>query len=138
MTQTPINVTYSLESFLEKLEQKIDKRFDDMDRKIDYKFDEVNRRIDKLSEETNQKFNNLSEETAQKFKQLSEEFTKRFDKIDERLNKLEVGQGKIEEKVEGLSKRVDFQEFINRGVLLALVVTILGGFAKFLGIIGNP
>ena len=102
----------------------------------------------------------------------------KLDKIDERLNRLEVGQAKIEgdikamderlsgqikamderlsgqikavderlsgqingldTKVEQLDKRVGNQEFTNRGVLIGLVVVILGGAAKFFGIVGNP
>jgi hypothetical protein len=30
------------------------------------------------------------------------------------------------------------QEFISRGVLIALIVAILGGFAKLFGLVGNP
>ena len=76
--------------------------------------------------------------------------------INDRLGKLEVGQAKIEgkidtlderlsgqikaldTKVEQLDKRVGNQEFTNRGVLIGLVVVILGGAAKFFGFVGNP
>jgi lipid II:glycine glycyltransferase (peptidoglycan interpeptide bridge formation enzyme) len=54
------------------------------------------------------------------------------------LTELKVGQARLEEKVDGLSKRLENQEFISRGVLIALIVTILGGFAKLFGLIGNP
>ena len=42
------------------------------------------------------------------------------------------------EKTDGLSKRVDSVDFINRGVFVALIIAILGGFAKIFGFIGNP
>ena len=76
--------------------------------------------------------------------------------INDRLGKLEVGQAKIEgkidtlderlsgqikaldTKVQQLDKRVGNQEFTNRGVLIGLVVVILGGAAKFFGFVGNP
>lgn len=70
--------------------------------------------------------------------QKLDKFEGRFDKLDERLNKLEVGQARLEEKVDGLSKRVDSVDFINRGVFVALIIAILGGFAKIFGFIGNP
>ena len=54
------------------------------------------------------------------------------------LTELKVGQARLEEKVDGLSNRLENQEFISRGVLIALIVTILGGFAKLFGLIGNP
>jgi uncharacterized protein YlxW (UPF0749 family) len=44
----------------------------------------------------------------------------------------------LNEKVDGLSKRLDTTEFVNRGILIGLIVAILGGFAKLFGIVGNP
>ncbi|MCA2621017.1 MAG: DUF4164 domain-containing protein, partial [Microcystis sp. M110S1] len=57
----------------------------------------------------------------------------KIDKIDERLTKLEIGQAELkaelkgdikvlDEKIEGLTVRVGYQEFTNRGILIALVV----------------
>ncbi|MCA2808081.1 DUF4164 domain-containing protein, partial [Microcystis sp. M095S1] len=65
----------------------------------------------------------------------------KIDKIDERLTKLEIGQAELkaelkgdikvlDEKIEGLTVRVGYQEFTNRGILIALVVAVLGGAAK--------
>jgi hypothetical protein len=78
-----------------------------------------------------------------------------LNKIDQRLDRIEQGvndlkvsvvrleektealdgkigaQGKIlEAKIDGFDKRVANQEFINRSVLAALIVGIIGGFAK--------
>ena len=84
------------------------------------------------------------------------QINQKLDKIDDRLTKLEVGQAEIkgeiktvdeklsgqikalDTKVEQLDKRVGNQEFTNRGVLVGLVVVILGGAAKFFGMVGNP
>ncbi|TRV11902.1 MAG: hypothetical protein EWV41_04895 [Microcystis wesenbergii Mw_MB_S_20031200_S109] len=38
-----------------------------------------------------------------------------------------------DEKIEGLTVRVAYQEFTNRGILIALVVAVLGGAAKLFG-----
>ena len=94
------------------------------------------------------------------------QINQKLDKIDSRLTKLEVGQAEIkgdlktvdeklsgqikavdeklsgqikalDTKVEQLDKRVGNQEFANRGVLVGLIVAILGGAAKFFGMIGN-
>lgn len=43
----------------------------------------------------------------------------------------------LDTKVEQLDKRMSNSEFTNRGILIGLVVVILGGAAKFLGLIGN-
>ncbi|MDJ0598270.1 MAG: DUF4164 domain-containing protein [Crocosphaera sp.] len=65
--------------------------------------------------------------------------------ISDRLNKIEVGQAEIkgeikalDTKVEQLDKRVGNQEFTNRGILIGIVIVILGGVAKFFGLVGNP
>ncbi len=50
---------------------------------------------------------------------------------------LKVGQARLEEKVDGLSKRMDNQEFLSRGVLAGLLLALLGGFAKLFGMIGQ-
>jgi hypothetical protein len=83
-----------------------------------------------------------------------------LNKIDQRLDRIEQGvndlkisvvrleektealdgkidaQGKIlEAKIDGLDQRIGNQEFINRSVLAALIVGIIGGFAKLFGFI---
>ena len=73
----------------------------------------------------------------------------KIDKIDDRLTKLEIGQAELkaelkgdikvlDEKIEGLTVRVGYQEFTNRGILIALVVAVLGGAAKLFGFFPNP
>lgn len=39
----------------------------------------------------------------------------------------------VDEKVTGLGRRLDFQEFVNRGILTALVVALIAGAAKLFG-----
>jgi predicted nuclease with TOPRIM domain len=60
--------------------------------------------------------------------------------MNQRLTKLEVGQaelsGKIkalEGKVDGLGKRLDNQEFLNRGVVVAVLAALIAGAAKVFG-----
>ncbi len=101
-------VTYSLESVLTRIESKIDS----LEKRMDERFDKVD---------------------------------ERFDKVEDRLTKLEIGQADLkgdikvlDEKVEGLTVRVAYQEFTNRGILIALVVAVLGGAAKLFGFFPNP
>jgi hypothetical protein len=49
--------------------------------------------------------------------------------------RLEEQQKRLEEKLDGLSKRIESQEFISRGVLLTLLATVLGDAAKMFGLI---
>ena len=84
--------------------------------------------------------------------EFKEEFVKinqRLDKIDETVTDLKVNQvlmeerlsGQInllDEKVSGLGKRLENQEFTNRGILIGLIVVVLGGAAKVFGFFPNP
>jgi chromosome segregation ATPase len=105
-------VTYSLEAVLTRIEGKIDS----LEKRLDEKIDSLEKRIDE-----------------------------RFDKIEDRLTKVEIGQAELkgdikalDEKINGLTARVAYQEFTNRGILIALVVAILGGAAKLFGFFPNP
>jgi len=80
---------------------------------------------------------------------LEKRMDERFDKVDDRLTKLEIGQAELkaelkedikvlDEKIEGLKVGVAYQEFTNRGILIALVVAVLGGAAKLFGFFPNP
>ena len=117
-TNPPTTVTYTLEEVLVRFEKNMDRQFAEVNQKMDKQFAEVNQKLER---------------------------------IDNRLNKLEIGQaelsGKIEtldeklsgktetldEKVSGISKRLDNQEFLNRGVLVALIVALIGGLVKLFG-----
>ena len=112
-------ITYSLESVLKEIKDSIK---------------EVNQKIDTLQQDVNQKIDSLE-------KRIDE----RFDKVEDRLTKLEIGQADLkgdikvlDEKIEGLTVRVGYQEFTNRGILIALVVAVLGGAAKLFGFFPNP
>ena len=105
-------VTYSLEAVLTRIEGKIDS----LEKRLDEKIDSLEKRIDE-----------------------------RFDKIEDRLTKVEIGQAELkgdiktlDEKINGLTARVAYQELTNRGILIALVVAILGGAAKLFGFLPNP
>ncbi|MFM6473758.1 MAG: hypothetical protein ACKPGH_09705, partial [Dolichospermum sp.] len=103
-------LTYTLEEILSRLDQKIEKQFAEVNQKMDKQFAEVNQKMDKQFAEVNQKFI---------------EVNKKLETIDGRLNKLEIGQAELsgeiktlDEKVIGIDKRLDNQEFINRGVIV--------------------
>jgi predicted nuclease with TOPRIM domain len=118
MATDPPILTYTLEEVLTRFEQKVDRQFAEVNQKMDRQFVEVN-----------QKFAEV--------KQKLEKIDSRFDKVDERLNKLEIGQAELsgeiktlDEKVSGIGKRLENQEFINRGILVALIVALIGGAVK--------
>ena len=74
------------------------------------------------------------------FAKVNQKRDRQFAEVNQKLNKLEIGQvelsGEIktlDEKVSGIDKRLDNQEFINRGVLVALIVALIGGATKLFG-----
>jgi septal ring factor EnvC (AmiA/AmiB activator) len=132
MPNDPTTLTYTLEEVLSRFEQKMDRQFAEVNQKMDRQFAEVNQKMDRQFAEVNQKFAEVNQKFAEVNQKL-EKMDSRFDKIDERLNKLEVGQAELSEKVSGIDKRLDNQEFINRGVLVSLIVALIGGAAKLFG-----
>jgi peptidoglycan hydrolase CwlO-like protein len=63
----------------------------------------------------------------------------KIESTSERLGeKIDSTSKRLEEKIDSLSKRVDNAEFINRGVFVGLLLLILGGAAKLLGLVNNP
>ena len=99
-------------------------------------------------------------EILSEFKQELVKINQRLDKIDENVTDLKVNQVRMEErlsgqinllderlsgqinlldeKVSGLGKRLENQEFTNRGILIGLIVVVLGGAAKVFGFFPNP
>ncbi len=91
--------------------------------KFDQKLDKLDGKLDKLTEDVTDIKVSLAEVKGD------------IKANDEKLS----GQIKaLDTKVEQLDKRVGNQEFTNRGVLIGLIVVILGGAAKFFGMVGNP
>ncbi|NJL84646.1 MAG: hypothetical protein HC890_20100 [Chloroflexaceae bacterium] len=74
----------------------------------------------------------------QKLDGIQQHVDQKLDTLQKDVTDLKVGVGRLEEKADGLSKRVDSQEFISRGILIGLIVAILGGLAKLFGFAGNP
>lgn len=77
-------------------------------------------------------------------KEILTRIDNKLDKLSEDITDLKVGQAKIEGKIEALDtkveqldKRISNQEFTSCGVLVGLIVVVLGGAAKFFGMVGN-
>ncbi len=132
MTTTPTTVSYTLEDVLDRFEQKMDRQFAEVNKQ----FAEVNQKMDRQFAEVNKQF----AEVNKQFAEVNQKIDRQFAEVNQKLNKLEIGQvemsGEIktlDEKVSGIDKRLDNQEFINRGVLVALIVALIGGAAKLFG-----
>ena len=90
-------------------------------------FVKINQRLDKIDETvTDLKVNQVL---------MEERLSGQINLLDERLS----GQiNLLDEKVSGLGKRLENQEFTNRGILIGLIVVVLGGAAKVFGFLPNP
>ncbi|MEG3438126.1 hypothetical protein V0288_13440 [Pannus brasiliensis CCIBt3594] len=120
-------VTYSLEAILMRIEGKIDTLQKDVtDLKIGQT--ELKGEMRALDEKLSGEIRALDERLSGEIKALDGRLSGEIKTLDERLST----------KIEGLNDRVKYQEFTNRGILIALVVAILGGAAKLFGFIGNP
>ena len=89
-------------------------------------------------------------------KEIFGKLDQRLDRMEDSLNRLQVSQAEIkgeikavdekvsgqikalDEKVSGIGKRLENQEFTNRSILVAVVIALIGGAAKFFGIFPNP
>ncbi|MGK7956277.1 MAG: hypothetical protein AB4063_13665 [Crocosphaera sp.] len=118
----PVTIKYSLEDILKKIDDKLDR----MEETSNQRFEKLESKLESNQREFEQKLDSFQRDVNQKLDTLQKDVTD-----------LKVGQAKLEEKVEGLTKRLDYQEFINRGVVIGLIVALLGGLAKMLGFIGN-
>jgi transketolase len=107
---------------------------------VNKQFAEANQKMDRQFAEVNKQFAEANQKMDRQFAEVNQKMDRQFAEVNQKLNKLEIGQvelsGEIktlDEKVSGIDKRLDNQEFINRGVLVALIVALIGGAAKLFG-----
>jgi chromosome segregation ATPase len=127
VTQSPVTVTYSLEEVLKEINQKLDTLKENVS---DFRT-ETKVAIETIKGD----INSLDEKLSGQINSLDEKLSGQINSLDGKLS----GQiNTLDEKVNGFGKRLDNQEIVNRGILIALVVAILGGAAKLFGFVGNP
>ena len=127
-------VTYSLESILTRIESKIDSLEKRMDEKIDSLEKRMNERFDKVED----RLTKVEIGQAELKAELKGDIKVLDEKIEGLKGELKGDVKVLDEKIEGLTVRVGYQEFTNRGILIALVVAVLGGAAKLFGFFPNP
>ncbi len=80
---------------LDKLDKKIDDRINNLDQKLDGKLDKLDQKIDG-------RINNLDQKLDSKLDKLDQ----KLDKVVNRVEVLEVGQARTEEKLGAIDKRL--------------------------------
>lgn len=117
-----MNIEYDLKEILTEIKQGV--------AKIEGKVDKLDEKIDGVSKD----LNTFKIKVVEDLGSLRAEFAEGFGELKTNVTKAETGlRGEIKvlaEKMDGLDKRVDTQEFINRGVIVGLILAVLGGFAK--------
>ena len=123
-----------LAEVLGQINQKLDK-IDERLNRLEVGQAEIKGQIKAVDERLSGQIKTVDERLSGQIKAVDERLSGQIKAVDERLS----GQIKaLDTKVEQLDKRLGNQEFTNRGVLIGLVVVILGGAAKFFGVVGNP
>ena len=69
------------------------------------------------------------EAILREIKDSIKEVSHKIDKIDERLTKIEIGQAKLTEKVEGMDKRLEEVEGTQKNQVWTLIVLLAGAIA---------
>ncbi|GBD51974.1 MAG: hypothetical protein DWQ53_04875 [Microcystis flos-aquae DF17] len=129
-----ITVEVELKDFLIQINQKLDNLQKDVtDIKIE--LSEVKGEIKRLEE----KIDGVEKRLEEKIDGVEKRLEEKIDGVEKRLEgKIDGIEKRLEGKNDGVEKRLENQEFVSRGILVALIVTILGGLAKLFGLVGSP
>jgi predicted RNase H-like nuclease (RuvC/YqgF family) len=73
----------------------------------------------------------------QKLDKLSEEVTELKTEVKVGFAEVKGEIKALDAQVEQLDKRITNSEFTNRGIFIGIVVIVLGGAAKFFGLVAN-
>ena len=138
---TTPTIETDLGKILERIEQNLtdfrkdtEQNLTDFRKETNQRFDKIEERLTKLEigqarleERLTGEMKALDERLTGEMKALDERLTGEMKALDEKLT------GKIETvnaKLDGLDKRLDTQEFINRSVVVGLVLAIAAGVFK--------
>jgi primosomal protein N'' len=134
----------TIEIDLAKILERIEQNLTDFRKELADFRKEMNQRLTnleigqaRLEERLTGEMKALDERLTGQIKALDERLTGQIKALDERL----TGEIKtVNAKLDGLGKRLDTQEFINRSVMVGLVLAIAAGVVKlfFPDFPGNP
>ena len=115
-----------LAEVLGQINQKLEK-IDDRLNKLEVGQAEIKGYIQAVDERLSGQIKSVDEKLSGQIKSVDERLSGQIKSVDEKLS----GQIKtLDTKVEQMDKRLANQEFINRGVVVGLILVILGGAVK--------
>jgi outer membrane murein-binding lipoprotein Lpp len=129
-----IQIESDLKEILTRIDNKLDKLSEDVT-ELKIGQTRLEGKVEAIDEKLSGQIKAVDEKLSGQIKVVDEKLSGQIKTVDEKLS----GQIKaLDTKVDQLDKRVGNQEFTNRGVLVGLILVILGGAAKFFGMIGKP
>ncbi len=114
---------------LKELILALDKKLDGFDRKFETQITDLRNEVRLVRTELEAKIDLSRSELEAKIDLSRRELEA---KIDLSRSELEVKIAELSAKMDGYGKRLDQQEFVSRGAILALVVGVASGFIKYL------
>jgi len=106
----------------------LDKKLEGIDRKLEIQVTEIKSEIRLVKTDLEAKIDLTRNDLESKIQGARNELEA---KIDLSRSSLEVKIAELSGKMDGYSKRLDQQEFISRGAIVALVVGVASGFIKY-------
>ena len=135
-----IQIESELKDILLKIDQKLAHLQTDLtDVKISItEIKKDNQRLEEKIDNTSKRLEEKIDTTSQRLEEKIDNTDKKIDTTAKSLeNKIDATNKNLTDNFQNLGKRVDNSEFINRSIFIGLILTVLGGFAKFIGLIGN-
>ena len=131
-------MTTTIETDLKEILGKLDNHLERIDNRLsnlELNQIEIKGEIKILDEKLSGQINALDEKLSGQVNALDEKLSGQVNAVDEKLS----GQiSTLDEKVIGIHKRLDNQEFINRGVLVGVILALFAGVVKLFGFFPNP
>ncbi len=118
-----------LKELILAMDKKMDVQYQELDKKIDLQYQRLDQKMEVGFRDLHAQIDGVKAE----IKQVETRLEGKIQQVETRLEgDLKRVEEKLTEKIDGLGKRLDFQEFISRGAILTLVGGVLTGFVKFL------
>lgn len=142
-------MTTTIETDLKEILGKLDNHLERIDNRLsnlELNQIEIKGEIKILDEKLSGQINALDEKLSGQVNALDEKLSGQVNALDKKLSgqvnaldeKLSGQISTLDEKVIGIHKRLDNQEFINRGVLVGVILALFAGVVKLFGFFPNP
>ncbi|APB33783.1 hypothetical protein GlitD10_1461 [Gloeomargarita lithophora Alchichica-D10] len=154
MSESP-TISYTLEEFLLRFEQRVERQFSELNQKMDRQYTELTQRIDKLDEkmdrqyaELTQRIDKLDEKMDRQYAELNQKMDRQYAELNQKMDRqyAELNQkisdvsGDVRalgEQVKGIDKRLETLEFILRGGVVTFLTGSVGLLLNAFGVFSN-